>query len=1097
MQSDDKNITNKTYLRLCEIQELVKREFSQKHIFTKVINNHSKKVDQISEQILLEKLKISSIVDGINSNANLKYSIKTSTDEYFRLLEQQLYIEPLLFYIRKHQELAYRLLILCETEESKKLFTSFFINYFYSNSFGSSSMDHEFLLMLYRTLKHEIQTMSNNKPEIFLKSSINYFFFRHFILREDVTNYFSKVLAPVIKKIDKLEESKELTFDPIKMTNQIQNAKDLKISAGIYGNRIHIKDDKNNETLTTTDTESSNHSPESSDNNAHNANKIKKDEFFSNYMIDLTTKEIEKSMENIKSSQIKDYIRNYLEIKTDKQTIDNKYKNTGFIDNVYKSKKPSELIEVIFQNFSIVVGLIEQIFLGLNEADTIPPPIRYVCKIIAVLVEEKYPGIEKIQRNSYISQFFINCLIIPILNKPELCGLVKSAIMLGTTKVNLALLSKIFFKYSSGNFFNNVDNPNYTVFNRYFIETFEVPQTFYDKLLDIEFPDFINNIIAKKESLDTYIYDYFKENPKEHIRDNSYLVSNDLILSMIEIFEKHKQRFKDYNDTGDEYEAYVGGIDRLCYHKEKMIKDKEKASKAFPNEKFFYAKQQIEYSKQIEYIFEYRNGKSFIKDKDNSIVNKPKQYFYDILLNLQLLNENPMFIKEITNFSSFLTILKTLTNLSYFSLDSSVNNEWFTNTFISVLKHLPSDYSNNDYQKFFDEMISEIKLSIENMNFEDLKYLLNKTRYAEYNLNNFHKMSDKLKKFSYTQIIRKFMNEKAIECSLIIERFDSTKSYIYIKPKDESLNLKFKYLDDFLYDKKKDSNTEINTITELVKYFPSFKLTSPDKRLQYQYEYKVPEALNVYCNIFLYTFYISRDSGKKLLPKKDKKSKQLGTTELIKYVTNQIQHEEQYQEIRNQIYTYIMNKLYVHLFPLEENKKDRFIYINCQRLAWIQFSDLVDYEDITIDNLKGITSDSINKLGEFKCPNAKLKLLNEVRNAIQKSILLYNTDTGLSRLKLRYLIYFIIQIAPKKLYSNYKFILLYATFKNNEMKESFRTDFQTMLEYLCNPTENLFIKKITKEEFQKMCADAESEISLSKSVDISSSVNNSTSKRSE
>ena len=126
-----------------------------------------------------------------------------------------------------------------------------------------------------------------------------------------------------------------------------------------------------------------------------------------------------------------------------------------------------------------------------------------------------------------------------------------------------------------------------------------------------------------------------------------------------------------------------------------------------------------------------------------------------------------------------------------------------------------------------------------------------------------------------------------------------------------------------------------------------------------------------------------------------------------------------------------------------------------------------------------------------------MKLLNEVRNAIQKSILLYNTDTGLSRLKLRYLIYFIIQIAPKKLYSNYKFILLYATFKNNETKESFRTDFQTMLEYLCNPTENLLRKKITKEEFQRMCADTESEINLSKSVDISSSVNNSTSKRSE
>ena len=69
--------------------------------------------------------------------------------------------------------------------------------------------------MLYRTLDNEISSLQSNQPEQFLNDSINAYFFKHFIHREDVINYFTCILTPVIEKIDKQEEGKILSFDPI------------------------------------------------------------------------------------------------------------------------------------------------------------------------------------------------------------------------------------------------------------------------------------------------------------------------------------------------------------------------------------------------------------------------------------------------------------------------------------------------------------------------------------------------------------------------------------------------------------------------------------------------------------------------------------------------------------------------------------------------------------------------------------------------------------------------------------------------------------------------------------------------------------------
>lgn len=1083
---------NNIFSTLCELQSLVKRESSQKTIITRVKHNHIQSVQHISSQILHAKLKICSIIDSINQNSSLKYILKQNADETFRLTEESLYIEPLIFYLKNHQELAYRLLTLTDSDESKRLFSSFFVNYFYTNSFSSSPIDNEFLLMLYRTLRNEIQALSTSEPLKFLKSSINYYLFKHFIHREDVTNYFTNILASVIEKIDKLDEFKELTFDPKKMAYQIQVAQNAK------SNRIYFRDDKTNETITTTDTESSSHTEDSNDSN----NKIKKDEFFAKYMTDLNVKEVEKSTTNVKTQNIKDYINKCLGIKTNDNQIDQKYNNSGFVDGVYSSTKPSALIEVIFHNFSIVIDLIEYIYVKLSDIDSIPMSIRYICKLIAMIVEEKFPNVHKIERNAFISQFFVNCLLIPIMNKPELCGLVKSGIILGTTKANLNLLSKILITFSAGIFFNNADNPNYTIFNRYFIEKIETPLHFFDALVDVELPEWLTTLINDHQNLNTYVYDYFKENPTEHIRDVSFCFSNDLVLKMIELFDKNKEQFTKYN--GAKFEEFTGAVRYLCSHKEKITKDRDKAIKAFPNEKFVFAIQDIQYSNKLKEIMSEDWGHSLFQDnsKTTTFVN-PKRSLYTILLNLQDLNENQFFKEEITCYTGFINSLRKISQLSYFSLDSAVNNDWFINSFDNFMKQLPAEYRANNYHKFFMEMKTDLENSIQTQAFEDLKYLINKRRYADNNLRHHQQTAEKLKKYGYTQIIRKFMAEKNIECSLIIDKIENKDSSItntvLIKPKDELLNLKLKYLDEFLYDNKLDAKTEITKITDLVRQFPSFKHISSEKKLIFQHEYKVPEALNAYFDIFLYFFYKNNNESSKKQPTKNRKqSKRATLIEIIKQVIHEIKHEEQYQQIRSVIHTYLMNKLYNHLFPVESEKHDQIIHYNCQRLSWIQFSDVVTYDDITIDNLKSVAFDYIRKVDDFKCPNAKLKLLHEIKGCIIKSLSLCGKENEQQKLLWKYMVFLIVCVAPKKIYSNYQYVLLYADFEgNNVNKKEFEQEYQKVLEYLCNPNESILIHKMRREEFEQMCMDKESEVNLSKSEEGISSISNSLSKRSE
>ena len=129
------------------------------------------------------------------------------------------------------------------------------------------------------------------------------------------------------------------------------------------------------------------------------------DNFFKKYIPDLTKKELIKILESEKNNAMKDYIMKQL---NEYKNNDSLYANTEFLDNVYKSKESTEVLALYQSNFSIVIELINQLFFQLiNNISIIPNSIRYLCKIISILLKKQFPTITAVELNAFVAEFFI------------------------------------------------------------------------------------------------------------------------------------------------------------------------------------------------------------------------------------------------------------------------------------------------------------------------------------------------------------------------------------------------------------------------------------------------------------------------------------------------------------------------------------------------------------------------------------------------------------------------------------------------------------------------------------------------------------------
>lgn len=982
----------------------------------------------------------------------------------------------------------YKVLINCKTTESKICLSSLVSNFFYVNTLSSNSIDEEYLIILYRTLKHEIEQLKRaNAPSEFLGDSINSYMLSNIIRNEEVKSYFGKILNQIIEDIENIENREEgqvLNFDPNKLNDYIKKKKEVKLARERASTKRGQGNNRENVMRTNSDSTSLSKSftmkdPLKGDTSAGSGeinetpgrSQADNDNFFKKYIPDLTKKELIKILETERNSAMKDYIMKQL---NEYKNNDSLYANTEFLDNVYKSKESTEVLALYQSNFTTVIELIEKLFFQLiNNISIIPSSIRYLCKIISILLKKQFPSITAVELNAFIAEFFIEKLMRPIFTIPDYNGLLTTRIVSSVTKDNIKLIQDIIKQIVNGNFYKAKENPNFTIFNWFFLDTMPCVLQFFEKLTDITFPPIIEKLINIDEkkmtpgqlSVENYIYNFFKEHPNEQIRQLNIAYTADDIINIMDIIKKYENIFipqdidKNVYLDFDFYKAAISKL-KMSDHLQNILA--AKTEDANQSKKTFTLIKEHSYNSELSLIMKI-SGKHFSikeigapkddKERELNLLIKLKNSLSEVLCNFHDIPPDNFFGIKIKNTDDFIKGLVSLSTINYYNLDSSVQTEWYILSLQSLYNKIPDEYRAEDYSKFYQEMTNEIQASLSQMDYNRISQVVDRYRYSSKELKQTEDTLQTLELVEFKKKVQQFTDNSPVEIYMKFVSQDKAKK-LSIIAKDASLNLKFKYLDNFLFEKKSDNGRLCANIFLFCRYFPSFtKQTSHEEELfAYEKKLDVPKALKDYfaivrqciknyqdldfANLGKPSNYIDQEKDKDKDKDKDKKSEKEKKKEKEKKEKDKDKEknkesdklvEEGINKMFKEVKEFIMTKIYDKIYPPEADSDDLKIYQMCVMLSWVEPKHLCKVQKLNLENFLPNTVGYIQKLDSVKSPYGKMKLFEKVIEIILNTLTFCvgkKVEGGVDD-QLPLLIYVIIKAQPPRLSSNLTYIELY------------------------------------------------------------------------
>jgi len=210
------------------------------------------------------------------------------------------------------------------------------------------------------------------------------------------------------------------------------------------------------------------------------------------------------------------------------------FSNGKFLNNLLAVDYPTDILTLYQIEFFKIIEIIDELFTNLmNNIYLIPYSVKCICKIILLLIRKKNPNISIIEQNILISRFFFNKLFLPIFKNPGFGALINNFIISGTTIHNLDIISQVIEKFLSGNLIKTDEfNGNFSPFNKYFLNKMPEALKFFEKIIKVSLPPFIENLINGYLPND-YVFNYFKENPEEVVLHKSICFSLDDFLVLL------------------------------------------------------------------------------------------------------------------------------------------------------------------------------------------------------------------------------------------------------------------------------------------------------------------------------------------------------------------------------------------------------------------------------------------------------------------------------------------------------------------------------------------------------------------------------------
>ena len=990
-------------------------------------------------------------------NDDIEISLVEEPESY--LLDLNTYIPKFLTYLWELPKVVSLLLLNSDINNVKKILAPLFCNNFYQNVLSPYTVEENLLYVISLMLMDEIGKL-NSIAQInnFLNQTPCGYLLNEFKNKSDIQTFSKTVIQKIVEKIEVSNSGKKLNLNIENLINEIKNnEKELKkeyksvedceemIFLANTDNSMDGEDDKNNK--------KGNHFETYLNNN-----KKTSELFLSKYMMDLDKKELEKIKDNYKEQEnMNEYITKFI---NDCNNESDLFSNNKFIDKVYQQKYSKLLLTFYRIDFFKLIDLLDLFIESfLNSIQLLPYSIKCICKIISVLVKNKFPKIKKIQENNFIAQFLFVILFIPIFtNLNEI--FINDFIISSHTLFNIKVLLEIFTQLSLGSFFTKKEGEyNYTPFNWYFID--KMPKIFilYEKIIKVDLPKSIQKLIYDDLEED-YEYDYFKENPDEIISHRSICFSLSDINCIVENMNRCKNiLFPEMNNNNNKFnninndisknsknniiDNNINNINNNNNNNINNINNDNNLNKnnniIVKSQKFYrmFTKLNSNYYKKLinDKITEGKKKKNKNKKVNQDLIlmsnllinpqyeklfnlDQKKGYFYIKELN-RIENDEENIRNNIIRVKNyFCGLLYNCRKLNKFDFSS-------TNNTIEILKEIKTFLKTNEfvidnsmpyewYVNSLLECLKKVPKDLAENDYAKLYEELEKDINKSIKIYDFYMMSDCFGKIKYTQKGIDFYNKVK---DLIIDINLNEKVNDIIENKNITVVMEFKLNEREKLFKLTEYDIVGNRLKELERSSSNSRRTCPN----------INSFISNFPNLVKLQSLKGIDILKELkhlkIPKK--------INDYLKFVYMSLEkdnrfNKEEMEKVKERIFDHVMKKLYDKIYPKKQSQVDKLIYDNCLKLSWVEAKHIItkaknNNYDIFMDNLK----QSFTNLDLEKSPKKKYQAVIEIFQTILK-LKKFNDENDISTDdNIEILVYLFIKIQPKQIQTNIEYMKLF------------------------------------------------------------------------
>jgi len=1073
-------------------------------------------------------------------------------------------IKNLLFLFRNNYDYIITLVSLISEDDEEEEISSLvelFCNQFYENILIPNPEQEELLLLVYKLLEREISPMNSASIDEFLNDETFLGkFISSFLKRQEFKVFLTTLLNPFIHDIENNNSDnyigmslfaikdylKEKNKNEIEKLINIENCEDFddwgdmkkflfenipKTSISFNKrnknqNKIEEKQEIKNDNEEEEEEEDEEDEDFESDeenleemvencrqsiNNDYEKEKENKDiEINNDYELMLNLDYLNNKVNSEKKKVLKNFYSYELEQISRDPDI---YSNTGLLEimkeNDFKENR-KEIVKKYKDNFIFIKKKIDKLIQSLiNKIDIIPYSVRCICKIISILLKQKFPSLFNYLRNSFIGKFIFEKCIFPVLSL-ENKNILEPRILSINTKNCLDEIICVLQNANKCLLFNyNLDTEK-TIFNHYLLEIIPLLNRFYEKLIDIELPKVLDNLVTKtklniEENIGNKIHNFRKK--KKNQQQTPDIKKSKIIPKEKEILYNY---FQQHSDEILHLQCICFSIDDILYILT-LIGRNIQAFSGLPNFSFF------------ERTYEFIQPSDYKLDKENSI-NPDQNKFFIIFKDEKNSNLETLIKKKKKNTSTFIsgdedsdlifqrfkfcikTVLKGLNLLN--SKDyAHLNMAYNTRKFFTALKHTLDDfgefseaknkiplkwygqylfnnrdgledkYKRDDYSNLYDEIyneelgklnelksLSSVIITRDGMNIRCAEKILQKAKYDLYHIN-------QAKEFVK---IEKFVKEEEIEVCIQTPEIINNKEK---ENKKKKLNKSTK---------KEDNNKlplfitdDLNCPHKSTKFFEADK---NDKKIPY-HAYSIIDFISKFSecpwkegkekSFVKPKNLVLEDIRGGKMNNKINESMQIYIDIIKKYIKNPKKNIDLFNNeddkcnlIAEKIRDYLMSKLYDYIYPKEPLANDLVFYGQTKKLIWLKPEHL-DIKKIYINQLNSAIM-WIKRIDVVKSILEKLLCISNALNTMNNTIKFSSgkdEDAGQDEL-VPIFNYIIIKAQPQRMISNINYIRCFLSDKDNRGNFGFLlSQMESAINFILNINHKCL--NITEDEFYK------------------------------